>query len=363
MLTRFIAPVAALLASAIVGGLAAVAAWEALDTDAAPATTETVAPPTQPASAEAPASSIADVVRRVMPAVVEVRVEGQAQPDESPFPAPLPTPQRPSGLGSGFVIDENHVVTNQHVVEGASRVTVRLEDDTEVGARVVGTDPSTDVAVLELDEQPESLQRLELGSSESLEIGQTVIAIGSPFGLQGTVTAGIVSALDRDIRAPNDFTIDGAIQTDAALNRGNSGGPLIDLAGRVVGMNAQIASDFGSNSGIGYAIPIETVQEIARQLIEEGRVEHPYLGVRIEDADDVGARIAEVVEDGPAARAGLRVGDVVTEVGGEPLSSADDLRLAVAAAQPGDELELTVRRDGDTETITVTLGTRPSSSA
>lgn len=367
MLRRSIAPVAALLAAGIVGGLAAVAAWEALDADPVPAGAQTVEPPAQPASAELPPSSIVDVVKQVMPAVVEVRAEGRGEPEESPFPFPVPTPpapERPGGLGSGFVIDdEGHVVTNQHVVGQASRATVTLEDGTEVGARVLGTDPSTDVAVLALDEQPDGLQRLELGASESLEIGQTVIAIGSPFGLQGTVTAGIVSARDRDIRAPNGFTIDGVIQTDAALNQGNSGGPLIDLAGRVVGMNAQIASDSGANSGIGYAIPIETVREIAQKLIEDGKVEHPYLGVQVENANGDGARIAQVVPGSPAARGGLREGDVVTEAGGEPVRSADDLRLAVAGGSPGAELELTLRRDGETRTVTVTLGTRPSSSA
>jgi putative serine protease PepD len=285
-----------------------------------------------------------------MPSIVQVRVDG------------VDTPFGPGqqGSGSGFVIDdEGHVATNEHVVEGAERVTVILADETEIAARVVGVDRSTDVAVLELEETPDDLQPLPFGSSSSLELGDPVIAIGSPLGLQGTVTAGIVSALDRDIQAPDGFTIDGVIQTDAALNPGNSGGPLLDLDGRVVGMNAQIAGGPGVSNGIGYAIPAETVRDIADQLIEGGEVEHPYLGVRIQDVDE-GARIVEVVDGSPADDAGLRQGDVVTEAGGEEIASADDLTDAVGSRKPGDELELRVRREGDTRTITVELGTRPS---
>jgi putative serine protease PepD len=266
------------------------------------------------------------------------------------------------GLGSGWVYDDRgHVVTNEHVVEGADEVTVVFQDGTEVPARVVGTDRSTDVAVLELEREHESAP-LPLGSTSSLQLGDTVVAIGSPLGLQGTVTAGIVSGLGRDIQAPNQFTIDGAVQTDAALNHGNSGGPLLDASGRVVGMNAQIASETGANTGIGYAIPVETVKEIADELIASGKVEHPYLGVGIEDAES-GARIAEVRSGSPAAEAGLRQGDVVTGVAGSEIESADELQDAVAEREPGDSLELTVERDGETRTVTVELGTRPASSA
>jgi putative serine protease PepD len=360
MLKRLIAPAAALLAAGLVGGLAAIAVWEAVETEpaAAPAATSTTASPSEPASSLQSPSTIAGVVRGALPSVVEVKVEGAAPSDTGPLPTP-----RVQGLGSGWVFDDQgHVVTNQHVVDGAERVTVAFEDGTEVPARVIGTDASTDVAVLELEDPPGSLTPLPLGSTSELELGDAVIAIGSPLGLQGTVTAGIVSSLGRDIRSPNGFTIDGAVQTDAALNHGNSGGPLLDLDGRVVGMNAQIASDTGANSGIGYAIPVETVRSIADQLIAGGKVEHPYLGVSIEDADG-GARIGEVRPGSPAADAGLRVGDVVVSAGGSAVESADDLRHAVESREPGDSLELTVNRDDETTKVTVELGTRPESTA
>jgi S1-C subfamily serine protease len=359
---KVIAPAAALLAAGLIGGLASVAAYEALDTEpaAAPAATSPTTATAEPASSSQSQSSIASVVERALPSVVEVKIEGTSS-ESSPFPGvPSPTVQ---GLGSGWIFDDQgHIVTNQHVVDGAQKVTVVFEDGTEVPAHVVGADASTDVAVIQLETVPDSAKPLELGSTSSLQLGDPVVAIGSPLGLQGTVTAGIVSGLHRDIEAPNQFTIDGAVQTDAALNHGNSGGPLLDLNDRVVGMNAQIASETGANTGIGYAIPVETVRSIAEQLISSGKVEHAYLGVSVEDADG-GAGIAEVRPGTPAAEAGLQQGDVVTEVDGKTVTSGDDLRLAVEAHKPGDSLELTVERDGDTKTITVELGTRPASAA
>ena len=361
-LKRLLAPVAALLAAGAVGGFASVAAWEAVG--AGSTTTVTATTPAEPVASSRTQSSIASLVERTLPSVVEVRVES-APETESPrvVPAPfdVPTP-RVSGVGSGWVYDDDrHVVTNEHVVSGADSVTVVFQDGTEAPARVVGTDRSTDVAVLELEEEHESTP-LPLGSTSSLELGDTVIAIGSPLGLQGTVTAGIVSGLGRDIRAPNAFTIDGAVQTDAALNHGNSGGPLLDANGRVVGMNGQIASETGANTGIGYAIPVETVKRITDQLIADGKVEHPYLGVQITDAEN-GALLGEVRSESPAAGAGLRQGDVVTEIDGTAIESADELRRAVERHKPGDRLELTYERDGETKTVTVTLGTRPDSTA
>ncbi|MBD0338782.1 MAG: trypsin-like peptidase domain-containing protein [Thermoleophilia bacterium] len=359
-LKRVIAPVAALVAAGAVGGLASVAAWEAIDGEST--TTVTATTPVEPVSSTTQAqSSVAGIVERAMPSVVEVKTESAAETFPSPFPNPAPSP-RVQGVGSGWVYDDDgHVVTNQHVVGGTDEVTVVFEDGTEVPATVVGADPSTDVAVLKLEEGHEA-PVLPLGSTSSLKLGDTVIAIGSPLGLQGTVTAGIVSGLGRDIRAPNEFTIAGAVQTDAALNHGNSGGPLLDSSGRVVGMNAQIASETGANTGIGYAIPVETVKRIADQLIATGKVEHPYLGVVIEDAES-GARLVEVRSGSPAAEAGLRQGDVVTEIDGEPVESSDDLRRAVERHKPGDELELAYERDGESATVTVTLGSRPASSA
>ena len=362
-LKKVIAPAAALLAAGLIGGLASVAAYEAIDTDnaAATATTPAATATAEPVASSRSTSSITRVVSGALPSVVEVKVQGTSS-DSNPFPGvPSPTVE---ALGSGWLFDdEGHVVTNEHVVDGAEKVTVAFENGTEVAATVVGSDPSTDVAVLKLESVPAGVEPLDLGSTSDLQLGDPVVAIGSPLGLQGTVTAGIVSGLHRDIQAPDGFTIDGAVQTDAALNHGNSGGPLLDLDGSVVGMNAQIASDTGANTGIGYAIPVETVRGIAQQLISSGKVEHAYLGVRVGDADGGGAELAEVVNGGPAAKAGLESGDVVTEVDGNAVSSGDDLRLAVENHKPGDEMTLTVKRDGDTKTITVTLGTRPASSA
>ena len=353
MVKRVMVAVVALVAAAALGGAAALGIWGGGDEgDTTPEAQTTREADTQPvALAE---SGIPALVKRTMPGVVEITA--QAGGDDAPFGVPGPG----SSTGSGFLIDEEgRVVTNEHVVNGAETVSVRFSNGDEAEARVVGTDPSTDVALLDLEELPDDVEPLELGASSSLEIGEAVIAIGSPFGLEGTVTAGIVSALGRELEAPNGFAIDGAIQTDAALNRGNSGGPLIDGDGTVVGMNSQIATESGASSGIGYAVPVETIRSVVEQLEEDGTVEHPYLGVTLGDAEDGGAAIGQVRDGTPAERAGLRAGDVVVGAGGEEVEDGADLRSAVSAREPGDELELSVRRDGETETITVTLGTRP----
>src|SRR5262249_37182224 len=269
--------------------------------------------------------------------------------------------QQATATGSGFVIDgQGHIVTNQHVVAGADTATVHFANGDEAQAKVVGSDPSTDVAVLELQSH-RNVTPLPLGSSPSLQVGQPVAAIGSPFGLEGTLTSGIVSGLDRDIQAPNGFAISGAIQTDAALNHGNSGGPLLDSSGRVVGITSQIASSTGANVGVGYAVPIDTVKKVVSQLMGGGTVQHAFLGVELNDQNGTGGvRLAAVTSGGPAARAGLRQGDVVTAVGGRQVSSADDVRNAVDARHPGDSLQVTVTRNGQTKTFTVKLGTQPA---
>ncbi len=202
---------------------------------------------------------------------------------------------------------------------------------------------------------------LPLGSTSSLQIGDPVIAIGSPFGLEGTLTTGVVSALGREIEAPNGFAIDGAIQTDAALNQGNSGGPLLDSGGRVVGMNSQIQSESGGNVGIGYAVPIETIRSVVDQLLKTGTVKHAYMGVSLSDVDNGGgARVERVMPGTPADAAGLQAGDVVVEANGTKVTNGSDLRGVVSAGLPGDELTLRVERGGSEKTVTVTLGERPS---
>jgi putative serine protease PepD len=368
---RFVIPFAALLAAGVLGGVAAVGVWEAVDDDE-PSTRTVAADPTSSRTTSATGGlSIGEIYDRASPGVVEVRVQGgpvdqtpDVTPDTDPFD-PSDVLPRPSSTGSGFVIDdEGRIITNQHVVGDAETVTVVFEDGEEAQARVVGTDPSTDIALLQLENPGDhELEPLPLGSSAGLEIGDTVVAIGSPFGLQGTLTAGIVSALDREIGAPNGFTIDGAIQTDAALNSGNSGGPLLDSEGRVVGVNSQIQSENGGNVGIGYAVPIDTVRGVVEQLQADGEVEHAYLGVSLSEAEsgEEGAVVTDAVDGGPAADAGLEDGDVILQIDGEPVEAVQDVRAAVDAKQPGDAMVLEVRRDGDTERIEVELGERPAS--
>jgi putative serine protease PepD len=333
------------------GAVGGVAVWEAVDDESA-------APVAQSSSAR-PASSgdslsVAEIYRRASGAVVEVRASSSGD-GGSPFDQPG------EATGSGFVIDaDGRVITNQHVVDGADQVTVVTSEGKEHDADVVGADPSTDIALLDVEDDTD-LPVLELGSSESLSVGDTVVAIGSPFGLQGTVTAGIVSGLDREIQAPDSFVIDGAIQTDAALNSGNSGGPLLDAQGRVVGVNSQIESRTGGNIGIGYAVPIDTAKNVVAQLREDGSAEHGYLGVQLrEPAGEAGVPVAEVVDGGPADKAGLRAGDRILRVKGTEVDSVSDVRRAVGGESPGNKLKLEVRRDGDTKSLTVELGERPT---
>jgi putative serine protease PepD len=326
--------VALLLAAGVGGAVGAGVALQTDDDSAAP-TTEA---PTQPVAQTA--SSVAAVYQRVKDGVVEVETSAGA-------------------TGSGFVIDEEgHIVTNQHVVAGAESATVQFSDGSEVDAEVVGADPSTDIAVLDVDRPSSRLTPLSFAGDGSLQVGNAVIAIGSPFGLEGTLTTGVISALGRKIVSPNNFTIENAVQTDAALNRGNSGGPVLDTQGRVVGVAAQIRSETGGSVGIGYAIPGDTAERIARELIEDGSVEHAYLGVTL--PDDGAATFEEVVPDGPADRAGLQSGDEVTEVDGKSITTGDELREAIDAKKPGDKITLTIERDGDERTVQVTLGQRPA---
>ncbi len=305
----------------------------------------------QPAAQTTPLS-VTSVYNRASRGVVEITVDSTAS---SPFGR-----QSQQAQGSGFVYDDaGHVITNEHVVDGAESVSVRFWNGATYKASVVGTDPSTDVAVIKVDAPASVLHPLQLGDSSSLQVGQAVVAIGSPFGLENSVTAGIVSALHREMTAPNNFTIADSIQTDAAINHGNSGGPLLDLNGRVIGVNSQIESDSGGNDGVGFAVPSNTVRSIATQLIGSGTVEHAYLGVSIASAAG-GVGIGEVRPGTPAARAGLRTGDVVTAIGSKRVRSASDLSSAIDARKPGDRVSLTYTRNGRSHTVTVTLAERPS---
>ena len=276
--------------------------------------------------------------------------------------------------GSGFVVDEKgHVVTNQHVVAGASSISVSFWNGAELKAEVVGTDPSTDLAVLRVEASPTLLEPLRFADSSAVDVGDPVLAFGSPFGLEGTVTSGIVSALHREMTAPNTYTITDTIQTDAAINHGNSGGPLLDRRGRVIGVNAQIESESGGSDGVGFAIPSNTVRSIVAQLIATGEVQHAYLGIRMSPVSD-GVAITNVLGGTPAAKAGLRAatgskivdgqerptgGDVIVEFDGETVTSATALQSAVDAHRPGQTVSITILRDGSRRTLDVELGVRP----
>jgi S1-C subfamily serine protease len=372
-----------LLVAAVLGAGAALAVDEAVGDDGGTTVVREVSQATQsPATFDnTEGKTIADIYRSSSRGVVQV-IATQVSSD-SPFFGP----QESSASGSGFVIDKaGHIITNYHVIEGAREVQVNFSGDDRMDAKVVGSDPSTDIAVLQIDAQARALTPLPLGDSDSVNVGDAVIAIGNPFSLERTVTAGIVSALQRRITAPDGFAIDEVIQTDAAINRGNSGGPLLNANGEVVGVNAQIETETGGNVGIGFAIPINTVKEVVSQLIDEGKVEHAYLGVEMATIDenlaetfnlpvDQGALVQRVHEGSPAARAGLQGGetsvvvdgesyllggDVVVKAAGEDVASSDDLGRVVASKKPGDELELEISRDGENQTITVTLGRRPS---
>jgi putative serine protease PepD len=265
--------------------------------------------------------------------------------------------------GSGFVSDTvGHVITNQHVIDGAQSIKVTFWNGKTYTAKLIGSDASTDTAVIKVDAPPSMFHPLALADSSTVQVGDGVVAIGSPFGLEETVTSGIVSALHRQMTSPNNFTIDDSIQTDAAINHGNSGGPLLNMQGKVIGTNAQIESDSGGNDGVGFAVPSATVRQIANRLISTGKAEHAYLGVSLSE-DSIGARVKCVARDKPAAVAGLKPDDIVTSFAGKKITSVDALRFAVDAKKPGTHVSVTYVRDGKSHTVNVTLGARPAKAA
>jgi putative serine protease PepD len=327
--------------------------------------------------------SVGEIYARSAASVVDVTVTSRGS-STSPFPFGGGS-QTQKAEGSGFVYDtKGDIVTNEHVVDGATSVSVRLADGSAYRAKVVGKDATTDLAVIRVNAPASALHPVTLGDSSAVAVGDGVVAIGSPFGLQGSVTSGIVSALHREIQAPNGAAIEDAIQTDAAINHGNSGGPLFDLRGDVIGVNAQISSDSSGNEGVGFAIPTSTVRSVVSQLLASGTAQHAFLGV---DAVTVpaqaagalgtsaGVAVASVQSGSAADRAGLEAstgtksvsggsyptgGDVITAVDGTRITTAQQLRGAISAKKPGDVVELTVARGGKTRTLKVTLGSRSS---
>jgi putative serine protease PepD len=356
---------ASLVAAVGLGAGAGAAAFAVL-TDDPPATVVrqvTVSDPEPAAAAATSGLTIGDIYDRTNKAVVEITA------------TTVDASQR--AQGSGFVYDRRgNIVTNQHVVDsaGAGPISVRFWDGSIYSAEVVGTDPSTDLAVIRVDARASVLEPLRLGDSSGVGVGDSVVAMGSPFGLEGTVTSGIVSALHRQMTAPNEFTITDSIQTDAAINYGNSGGPLLDDRGRVIGVNAQIESNSGGNDGVGFAIPSNTVRSIVTQLLETGQAAHAYLGVRLLSVPG-GVAVTKVVSGTPAEQAKLRAstgsktvngqeiptgGDVIVALDGRAVTNSAELQSAVDAKRPGDTVSITLVRNGERRTIRATLGTRPS---
>jgi len=330
-----------------------------------PAPADSTPATTAPSTSGSAPTSVADTYARVSPGVVFVSARGGG--GQLPFQNPGGGEGGAAASGSGFLIDrEGRIVTNQHVVADASQISVRFgEKGASVRATKVGEDASNDLALLKVaaSDIPSGVRALELGSSEGLRPGEATIAIGSPFGLSGTVTTGIVSALDRTIRSPNGFSISGVVQTDAAINPGNSGGPLLDAGGRVIGVNSQIATNgSNSNSGVGFAVPVDTVKDTLSQLERDGKVEHAWLGVSsAPSATESGAVVNTLTDGGPAADSELRRGDRIVAVDGKQISDPDALSSVVGGHKPGDKVEIDVVRDGDRRTIDVELGNRPNS--
>jgi putative serine protease PepD len=372
--TRTVSALVAALVAAAAVGVGGAATYASLTSESTVVRQVTVEA-SEPAANGTPLS-VNQIYRRAYRGVVEITVSAGSQ-------APFGGEAR--AQGSGFVYDRGgHVVTNQHVVDGAESVSVRFWNGQSYDADVVGTDASTDLAVLDVDAPASLLEPIGLGDSGDVQVGDAVVAMGSPFGLEQTVTSGIVSALHRTMTAPNNFSINDSIQTDAAINHGNSGGPLLNAQGRVIGVNAQIESDSGGNDGVGFAIPSNTVRSIVSQLVETGEVEHAYLGVGVQEipasvAEELdlaeGVALAEVRPDTPAERAGLRAstgsrlvdgqsypigGDVITAVDGEDVTSSEELQSMIDAKRPGETISITYVRDGDSRTVRVQLASRPS---
>jgi len=351
------------IAGAIAGGVIAVVVTAGGGNTTSTTTTTVVKQSAVPTSLSSiKGETINQIYRQDKPGVVDIVVTSS-----SPG---LFGSQQSTGEGAGVVYDnKGDILTDEHVVNGASSAKVNFSDGKSYTAKVLGTDPSTDVGVIRVDAPASELHPITFANSSNAQVGDPVVAIGSPFSLPETVTAGIVSQVGRSIQAPNNFTITGAIQTDAAINPGNSGGPLLDANGQVLGLNDQIQTNSGSSAGVGFAIPSNTVANVANKIISGQKVQHPYVGVDLNPASTGGAQIstrpdhsgnAPVRAGSPAATAGLKAGDLVTAINGKPISSTEQFIATVDQYQPGQTITITYQRGGSTHTAKLKLGTRPN---
>ncbi len=362
-----LARLAAVIGTGVACAAMALLAWPAIVHSRADAAPRAVTP-RGPLAADELAH--VELFKRASPSVVHITTLAVQRDMFS-----MNTQQVPRGTGTGFVWDEaGHIVTNFHVIQGGSGARVTLADQTTIDAQLIGAFPDRDLAVLKVDLPRAKLPPLAIGASRDLLVGQRVYAIGNPFGLDQTLTIGIVSALNREIESFNQRTIRGVIQTDAAINPGNSGGPLLDSAGRLIGVNTQIASPSGASAGIGFAIPVDEVNRIVPRLIRDGRYVRPTLGVSaapsgVQQALKLprGVALVDVAAGSPAARAGLQPfrrgargevvgGDVITAVNDEPVADMDDMLAQLERRQAGDSVSLTVWRGGQTRKLAVVLG-------
>jgi S1-C subfamily serine protease len=374
--TRTAAIVAGVLGAAVIGAGAGAGTYALLSDNGTTVVRQVTVQGSQPAAvSKLSIGSIYDLAYR---GVVEITATGTAA-------APFGGQEQQQAQGSGWVYDsQGHIVTNQHVVANAAALSVHFWNGATYPATVVGSDSSTDLAVIKVEAPSSLLYPLKVGDSDALRVGDGVVAIGSPFGLEGTVTSGIVSALHREMKAPNNFTITDSIQTDAAINHGNSGGPLLDAEGKVVGINSQIESDSGGNDGVGFAVPSTTIASIVPRLIENGKVVHAYLGVQLASIPQgvaqklgmpAGVELENVKAGTPADAAGLRAatgsrtvegqsyptgGDVIVGFEGITITSSQQLQNAVDSKRPGDKVTITYVRGGQHHTVQVTLAARPS---
>jgi S1-C subfamily serine protease len=383
---RSVSTYAALVASAVLGGavaVGAVALLGGLDGDTTVVTETEEASSARRVPTPVGVLSVNDIYERAAPGVVQITSTSRGSDSFSGGVTP-------AALGSGFVVDKaGHIVTNYHVLEGGDRISVSFSNRDTVEARVIGTDPSTDLAVLQVETSSSALTPLRLGDSDKVEVGDQVVAIGNPFGLDRTATAGIVSALQRFITSPNEFTIDHVIQTDAPINKGNSGGPLLNDRAEVIGVNTQIETGNVStgNVGIGFAVPSKTVRDVVAEILRKGYVEHAWLGIGGEPVTEElaetfnlpveeGVLVEQVFPRSAAAKADLRPGDtqvvvagetyvlggdIIVSVDGKKISELEEIRDVITALEPGQKVKLGIYRDEARSSVTVTLGRQPAS--